>query len=79
LALQVQGVAIVKAEKASDIAPDYRVMVNGAEIGAAWERVAQNSGQVYLSVRLDDPGLVAPINANLVQKNGDNYDLIWSR
>ena len=79
LTFQVQNVTVRKVEKKGETSPDYRVFVAGADIGAAWERTAKESGTVYLSVKIDDPSLAAPINANLVQKSGDDYELIWSR
>lgn len=79
LALQVQNVSIKPTDKQSDNVPGYRVYASGAEIGAAWEKSAQESGAGYLSVKLDDPSLTSAINANLVQDNGDNWSLIWSR
>jgi uncharacterized protein (DUF736 family) len=33
----------------------------------------------YLSVKLDDPSLPAPILANLFEMDGGEFELIWSR
>jgi uncharacterized protein (DUF736 family) len=49
------------------------------EIGAGWTRPGQEGRPDYLSLKLDDPSLPAPIYANLVQGDGDDYKLIWSR
>jgi uncharacterized protein (DUF736 family) len=66
------------AEKTSEKAPDYRVFAGRAEIGAAWKKTS-NEGRHYLSVKLDDPSLPAPIQANLFSVDGGDFELIWSR
>ena len=48
------------------------------EIGAAWKKVAKETGREYHSLKLDDPSFPAPIYASLVE-NEDGYALIWSR
>jgi uncharacterized protein (DUF736 family) len=67
------------AEKAKDNAPDYRVFAGTAEIGAAWKKISENGGREYLSVKLDDPSFPAPIYASLVEVEGGEFSLIWSR
>lgn len=80
LALKVGRVTIEREQKRSENAPDYRIYASGAEIGAAWEKAAQDGGAVYLSVKIDDPSLPAAIDAALVQDNqGDGWTLLWSR
>ena len=71
-------VQIRPAEKASEKAPDYRVFSGRAEIGAAWQKTS-NEGRRYLSVKLDDPSLPAPILANLFETDDGQFELIWSR
>ncbi|OCP21394.1 MULTISPECIES: DUF736 family protein [unclassified Ensifer] len=59
---------IPNAQKASEGAPDYRIIHRrtGFEIGAAWYRNSQRTGEEYLSVKLEAPeigvifGNVAP-------------------
>lgn len=64
----------------TDNRPNFRVtaLPSGAEIGGAWIRQAEN-GNPYLSVSIDDPSFAAPAYANLVERDGGVYDLIWSR
>jgi uncharacterized protein (DUF736 family) len=70
---------MIKAvDKASDTAPDYRVLAGAVEVGAAWSKVS-GEGVPYVSLKLDDPSFAAPIYANLVDKNDGTHDLIWSR
>lgn len=66
-------------EKASESAPDYRVQADGVEIGAGWTKAARDTGAEYVSLKLDDPSFPAPIFANLVQGDGGEHKLIWSR
>lgn len=66
-------------EKDNDKAPDYRVVAGAVEIGAGWVRASQGTGAEYLSLKLDDPSLPAPIYANLTQGDNGEHRLIWSR
>jgi len=71
-------VQVRPTDKTSDKAPAYRIFSGRAEIGAAWKKTS-NEGREYLSVKLDDPSLPAPILANLFEMEGGEYELIWSR
>jgi uncharacterized protein (DUF736 family) len=54
--------------------------VGRAEVGAAWSRRSEETGREYLSLKIDDPSLNAPIYANLFNDaEGEGYSLIWSR
>ena len=45
----------------------------------AWKKTAPETDREYLSVKLDDPSVPAPIYASLVKSDGDHsYTLIWS-
>jgi uncharacterized protein (DUF736 family) len=71
---------LVPIDQPSDKGPHFRVFAGKAEIGAAWERAASETGQIYLSIKLDDPSFAAPIFANLIQSEEDGiHQLIWSR
>ena len=63
----------------SERAPDYRVTANGVELGAGWSKAAKDSGAEYLSVKLDDPSVTAPVYATLVRGDNGEHKLIWSR
>jgi uncharacterized protein (DUF736 family) len=58
---------------------DYRVTLDGAEVGAAWKKTARESGKAYLSVKLDSPFLPAPVNCALMAQEDGSYILVWSR
>ena len=72
---------IAAAEKDSDKAPDFRIFAGATEFGAAWKKKAKETGREYLSVKLDDPSLPAPIYATLVELESEEnaFSLIWSR
>jgi len=70
---------VAPAEKENDKAPDYRVFSGAIELGAGWKKTS-STGREYLSVKLDDPSLPAPIYASLVEAEGEGeFTLIWSR
>lgn len=78
LTLNVKA-TIRPAQKDNEKAPDYRVYAGAIEIGAAWSKAARESGAEYLSMKLDDPSLPAPIYGSLVQGDDGENKLIWSR
>jgi len=71
-------VKIVPIAKDSDKAPDYRVLAGAMEIGAAWKRQTA-ANKPYLSVKLDDPSLPAPVNARLIDAEDGALNLYWTR
>jgi uncharacterized protein (DUF736 family) len=81
LAVQAKNVRIVpEPNRANDNAPNYRVFVGRAEIGAAWSRRSEETHRDYISLKLDDPSFNAAIYANLfADEGGEGYSLIWSR
>lgn len=69
-----------KIENPSDKGPHFRIFSGAVELGAAWQKVSEQRGRDYLSVKLDDPSFPAPIYATLVEVDGeDGLSLIWSR
>lgn len=77
LTLNVKGVEIRPVERTADKAPDHRVYLGPTELGAAWT-VVRKGKPACLCVRIDDPGLPAPLNAILAPA-GDRHDLLWTR
>ena len=66
--------------KSKDSAPDLRIFLATIEVGAAWKKIAKESGRVYWSVKLDDPAFNAPLYASLVEaEDGKVFNLLWSR
>lgn len=79
LTLNVKA-TIRPVEGDNDKAPDHRVYAPAAvEIGAGWTKAARETGTEYMSLKLDDPSLPSPIYAQLVQGEGADWKLIWSR
>jgi uncharacterized protein (DUF736 family) len=48
------------------------------EIGAAWRKTSRKD-RPYLSVKLDSPALVAPINCALTKQPDGSHALVWNR
>ncbi|HEX7783169.1 MAG TPA: DUF736 domain-containing protein [Sphingobium sp.] len=72
-------VSIVPADREHDKAPDFRIFAGTLEIGAAWQKVSA-ADRDYLSCKIDDLSLPAPLYASLVTaQDGQGYALIWSR
>lgn len=71
----------IRIDTPSDKGPHFRVFAAGnVELGAAWQKVSEQTGRDYLSVKLDDPSFPAPIYATLSEVEGqDGLLLIWSR
>jgi uncharacterized protein (DUF736 family) len=77
--------ALLPAE-ASDTegAPTYRIHLGadgeGPEIGAGWDHTGERAGP-YVAVRLDDPGFVQPLRANLFRSGANDaaHHLVWNR
>ena len=69
---------IVPIAKDGGNGPDYRVLAGTTEIGAAWQRQSK-ANRDYLSVRIDDPLLPAPLDARLIDSEDGSMSLYWSR
>lgn len=78
--LSLRAKAVIRpVEREHDKAPDHRVIAGNVEIGAAWTKAARETGAEYLSLKIDDPSLPAPIYATLSQGDEGEHKLIWSR
>ena len=79
LALNVRA-RITPTENDTDRGPDFRIFSGPVEFGAAWKRVAKDSGREYLSLKLEDPSFPAPIYCSLVASDDpETWNLIWNR
>ena len=83
LSVRADIVILPVRDKASASQPDYRVMSQGIEIGAAWVRIGQMSGKEYVSLSIPAPELGSKtLYANLGRAAGqtdpDIYALIWN-
>jgi uncharacterized protein (DUF736 family) len=56
LSLRTEIEIVANASKSADTQPDFRVTTKaGYEIGAAWVRVSENTGNKYVSLSLSAP------------------------
>ncbi|MEQ1930010.1 MAG: DUF736 domain-containing protein [Parvularculaceae bacterium] len=81
MTINVKAAIVLNDKNGNDKAPDFRVLADGKELGAAWRaKPRAEGGKPYLSVELDDPSFAAPIRAALFE-NGEEErgSLVWSR
>ena len=83
LSVRADIVLIPAGEKSAESQPDYRVLSQGVEIGAAWLRRSQMSGKEYVSLSISAPELGSKtLYANLGRAAGQSdpnvYALIWN-
>lgn len=81
LTIDVKARLIPNDNQDSERAPAFRLFAGRSELGAAWrERSSGENPRDYLSVRLDDPSLPAPISAAMFEAtDGKEAQLVWSR
>lgn len=77
------GIEIVPNDaKSSGSQPDYRVLSEGIEVGAGWNRRSESSGRDYVSLSLAAPEFgPRRLYANLGRSAGgddDSFALIWN-
>ena len=66
-------------EQTSNGGPDFRIFAGNVEIGAAWKRTSQQD-RPYLSIKLDDPSLPAPIYASIQEdEQPGQFTMLWTR
>ena len=73
----------VNRAKSGDAQPDFRVFSDNVEIGAAWIRTGQVSGEPYVSLSLAAPEfgprrIYANLGRAAGQEDDDVYAMIWS-
>ena len=80
LTLNAEVQIVVNDRKESDGAPEYRIMADTSEIGAAWRKTKRGSEETYLRVKIDDPALPQPIWGALLEAAADGVArLVWRR
>jgi len=81
LTIDVKARLVPNDNRDSERAPDFRVFAGRSELGAAWrEHTSGSNAREYLSVRLDDPGLVEGFTAALFPSDdGMKAQLVWNR
>lgn len=83
LSIRAEILFVPNNDKNGEKQPDYRVLAEGVEIGAAWTRVAETSGKEYVSVSIAAPEfgpkkLYANLGKAAGQDDDDVFALIWN-
>lgn len=80
LTLNAKVRVVASDRKETEGAPDFRIFHGATELGVAWRKTSQTSGESYLRVKLDDPALPQPIWGALMEATQDGVvRLVWSR
>lgn len=81
MTINVKAKFVLHDKNGNDKAPDFKILADGKELGAAWRAKAKaEGGKPYLSVELDDPSFAAPIRASLFENGEEGKgSLVWNR
>lgn len=77
--LHLQGVSFERIAKASDKAPDYRISIEGAELGVAWTKTSNDGKTTYLRGHIDSPVFPATVYLAVFTKADGKYAVVWER
>src|SRR5476651_76307 len=75
--LGFQGVSLERIAKKGN-GPDYFVSVEGAELGAAWDKTAGKTGRAYISVKVVIPGRPAFYIALFQTETEGQHNAVYS-
>ena len=81
MTINVKSAFVLNDKNGNEKAPDFKVLADGKELGAAWRATAKSeSAKPYLRVELDDPSFAEPLRAALFE-NGEEgkASLVWNR
>ena len=83
LSIRTDVEIVPNVRKANDRQPDYRVMANGVEVGAGWNRRSETTGNDYVSLSLAAPEfgprrLYANLGRAAGQDDDDAFAIIWN-
>jgi uncharacterized protein (DUF736 family) len=83
LSINADITIVPNGRKTADTQPDFRVMANGAEVGAGWNRRSEMSGNDYVSLSLAAPEfgprrLYANLGRAAGQDDDDAFAIIWN-
>ena len=68
-----------RSKRPTNLKPrEFRLIAFAFELGAAWAKTSKK-GKPYLSVKLDSPVFVAPINCALIEQIDGSHALVWNR
>ena len=77
--LHLHGVSFERVAKANDKAPDYRISIEGAELGAAWTKTSNDGKTQYLRGQIDSPLFPATVYLAVFTKAEGKYAVVWER
>jgi uncharacterized protein (DUF736 family) len=83
VSIQAEIDIVPNQQKTSDSQPDFRVLTQGIEIGAGWQKKGETSGKEYVSLSIAAPEFgPKKLYANLGRAAGsdeeDLYAVIWN-
>jgi uncharacterized protein (DUF736 family) len=83
LSIRAEIDLVPNASKSADNQPDFRVLTQGVEIGAAWIKTGESSGKEYVSLSLAAPEfgprkLYANLGRAAGQDDDDTFAVIWN-
>ena len=83
LSIRANVEIVPNTSKSSDTQPDYRVLSDGVEIGAGWDKTGGTSGRDYVSLSLAAPEfgprkLYANLGRAAGQDDDDAFAVIWN-
>ena len=83
LSIRTDVEIVPNVRKANDRQPDYRVMANGVEVGAGWNRRSETTGNDYVTLSLAAPEfgprrLYANLGRAAGQDDDDAFAIIWN-
>lgn len=84
LHLNINFKLIQNKNKSGSNDPNYIINIqslNGSDvqIGSAWEKTNQNTGEMFLSITFDDPSFDKALNVAAFKNNPNKWDIVWRR
>ena len=78
-------IALREVNSTNDRAPAFDIMAlsadnrNWVKVGALWEYNSNETGEVFLSGRIDDPSLSSPLDIAGFSQDDGSYNIAWRR
>ncbi|MEM7687458.1 MAG: DUF736 domain-containing protein [Pseudomonadota bacterium] len=78
-------VALREFTSNNDKAPAFDIMALSADrrswvkVGALWQYASNETGEMFLSGRIDDPSLEKPLDVALFNQDDGSYNVAWRR
>ena len=78
-------IALSEVNSSNERAPAYDILGLASDrrswvkIGALWEYHSNDTGETFLSGRIDDPSLEKPIDVAMFRQDDGSYNVAWRR